>query len=285
MNGRKQILTDDLILYDDLSEGPIILDEGYCGIFLIVSGSIEWNFSATKGRTKSAPSFLIITDNLPSYIFYPSSGFSGYLLLLRCSYLESLVIDVSSLSVYQALSTGPALETLTSSEIKYLVQYLSLIRVNARESRGTYRLLVSKLLTQSLLYYLFGKFPTHIVAHDQNRKADLLNEFIKLVQQYGTTQRKLSFYANKLCITPKYLSAAISETSGKKCRDWIDDTTMTKARYLLRETRLPLGIISEKLNFSTLSDFTRYFRLREKIPPLQYRYLISSEYLSGAAED
>lgn len=94
---------------------------------------------------------------------------------------------------------------------------------------------------------------------------------MSLIHENGTKHRDLEFYADKLCISPKYLSHVVSKVTGRKCLSWIEDFTINKARQLLKSTDLSISQISYELNFAAPTDFCRYFRSRTGISPKQYR--------------
>ena len=93
-----------------------------------------------------------------------------------------------------------------------------------------------------------------------SRQNLMFKKFVDLLNQYGTEQREVQFYARQLGITPKYLSALCMTYSGKNASNWIDDFVVTKAKQMMREERCPIYVISERLNFSSQSFFGRYFK-------------------------
>ena len=79
------------------------------------------------------------------------------------------------------------------------------------------------------------------------------------------------FYADKLCLTPKYLSSVIHEVSGKFAGEWIDDHVVTLAKSLLTSSMKTIQEISYDLNFTTPSSFTKYFKRITGDTPREYR--------------
>jgi AraC-like DNA-binding protein len=82
-------------------------------------------------------------------------------------------------------------------------------------------------------------------------------------------ERSIGFYADKLCLTPKYLT--IKEMSGKLAGEWIDDYVMLEAKVLLKSTNMTVQQISERLNFTTQSHFGTYFKRLAGVSPKEYR--------------
>jgi len=81
----------------------------------------------------------------------------------------------------------------------------------------------------------------------------------------------VKFYADILCLTPKYLSSVIYEASGKHASDWIREYIMLEAKALLKSTNMNLKNISEILYFCTPSHFGRFFKRYTGYTPNEYK--------------
>ena len=104
------------------------------------------------------------------------------------------------------------------------------------------------------------------------RVTSLLRNFIGLLYNGEYVRnRDLEFYASRLCITPHYLSEICKKISGKPASYWIDRFTMQEITRLLRQKELSLSEIAERMNFSSLSYFSRYIRKRLGVCPGEYR--------------
>ena len=103
-----------------------------------------------------------------------------------------------------------------------------------------------------------------------SKQTNVYNSFLELLNEYSTTNREVQFYAEKLGITPKYLSAVTIEYSGKNASCWIDEYVITKAKSLLREQKYNIKFVSEELNFPSQSFFGRYFKRITGMSPKQF---------------
>jgi AraC-like DNA-binding protein len=88
---------------------------------------------------------------------------------------------------------------------------------------------------------------------------------MNLVKENFKEQREVGFYANKLCLTPKYLSKVIRDSSGSSAGEWIDNYVALEAKALLKSTNMTIQQISEELNFPSQSFFGKYFNMYLKI--------------------
>ncbi len=89
------------------------------------------------------------------------------------------------------------------------------------------------------------------------------------------TERSVTFYADKLFVTPKHLSAVLKEISEKTAGEWIDLRVILEAKLLLRSTGLNIQEISTKLNFANQSFFGKYFKHLTGMSPRDYRAKLS----------
>lgn len=106
--------------------------------------------------------------------------------------------------------------------------------------------------------------------HPQNNSS-LFNQFISLVNQYSDRERSIPFYADKLCLSPRYFSTLIQEQSGKSAKHWIDASVVTRAKVMLRHTPKTISQISAELNFPNDSFFCKFFRRLSGSSPTEYR--------------
>lgn len=108
-------------------------------------------------------------------------------------------------------------------------------------------------------------------SQDMNRNERLLLEFKALLTQHFLTERHLAFYAAELHVTPKYLSAAVKEASGKTAGDWISEMLLLEAKVLLQDMHRSIAQIADQLRFTDPSHFGKFFKVHTGQSPLLYR--------------
>lgn len=152
-----------------------------------------------------------------------------------------------------------------------LIQEMSKMRMpNMRES-------VTALI--SSIFYLMGAMWTdRLTAAKKNggdemstRSKIVLEDFLLLVRDYHTKERSLSFYADKLYLTPKYLSKLIKSVSGKSAHEWIDSFVILEAKNLLKYSDMSIKSIVYELNFPNQTTFYRFFKTKTGMTPSEYR--------------
>jgi len=106
-----------------------------------------------------------------------------------------------------------------------------------------------------------------------NNNAAIYERFMKSVEEHYRKEHSVQFYADVLCLTPKYLSSVIDEVSGKHASDWIHKYIILEAKALLKSTDMSLKAISDGLCFCTPSHFGRFFKRYTGCTPSAYKKL------------
>lgn len=108
-------------------------------------------------------------------------------------------------------------------------------------------------------------------ARQSSRKKLIFDRFLEELRQHYTSQRNVGFYADRLCLTPKYLSQVVYAVSGRHAGDWIRDYVILEAKALLKSGQYTVQQVSDLLNFANQSFFGVYFKKAVGCSPTAYR--------------
>ena len=106
----------------------------------------------------------------------------------------------------------------------------------------------------------------------QTHQEEIFQRFISLVNAYSKRERNVSFYADKLCLTPRYLNTIIRQTSQQTVMDWINQSIILEAKVLLKHSNLLVYQISDELNFPNPSFFSKFFKRMTGMTPHEYQF-------------
>lgn len=109
------------------------------------------------------------------------------------------------------------------------------------------------------------------LAATRSREQTIFDRFIQLVNQHCREHHQIAYYADRMCLTERYLGTVIRQTSGTTAKDWIDRALITQAKVLLRHSDHSVLQISEELNFPNPAFFSKYFKRLMGMTPLEYR--------------
>ena len=117
-------------------------------------------------------------------------------------------------------------------------------------------------------YYIHSQQAEHVAMTPQQ---ELCERFIALVAENFKTQRDIGFYADRLCVTNKYLSTLMKQHTGMTALEWIERHVVLYAKSCLSSTTMSVQQISDELDFPSLSVFGKYFKRVEGLSPKAYR--------------
>jgi len=262
-------IDDDFILLDTLvtsksPDYPFKLDVTVA--IICVKGAMNGNINL-KPFTSASPSLTII---LPDQILehgFVSEDISGLIMIMSRRFTDSLNIQVNfpqMLSIRNNPST-----TLTDDELGSIMAFYSILQRTVRKKENPYRMEI----VQCLIKAFFYSTGYHKLPEDEKKPKNeiVVAQFLKYVEDHYKAQRGVEFYANKLCLTPKYLSKLIRESSGQSANDWINSYVVLEAKALLKSTNKTIQQISDELNFPSQSFFGKYFKRQVGVSPKEYK--------------
>ncbi len=126
------------------------------------------------------------------------------------------------------------------------------------------------------LTMMYDIFEAHAQREATDSHTDRTTYIVKqlmvlLATGISRTEREVSYYAKRLNVSPKYLSATIKRVTGYSVTSYIDRHTIPILKDYLDDERLSLTQIAEIMNFTTLSYFSRYCTKHLGKSPSEYR--------------
>ncbi|MFV0554164.1 MAG: helix-turn-helix domain-containing protein [Mangrovibacterium sp.] len=113
-----------------------------------------------------------------------------------------------------------------------------------------------------------------------SRKQELISQFATLVLDHCKEQHEVSFYAQKLCLTPGRLSRFLTKASGKPPTKWINEALIGEAKILLRTPSKSIQEIADELHFGDQSSFGKFFKKHTNFTPIAYRNQLQESFVS-----
>lgn len=142
------------------------------------------------------------------------------------------------------------------------------------DKEHVFRIAVLKNILQCFFMEVYDKSFKHLPVsplRSTNRREALFKHFLQLVHEHYAKERTVEFYADKLCITSRYLSAVVNSVSGHTPKEFIDRFVVQEIKALLQSTELSMQEIANQLHFPDQSFFGRYFKKHTGMMPSRYR--------------
>lgn len=204
-----------------------------------------------------------------------SSNFKGYVLIISKAFLEGClsVKNGQSMLHYMQVRKNPCF-SIESEQTDFLASYCSSMREKIRNKEHLFQ----KELIQNALDGFFlelgdilGRKYGVMAQPTLSRKEMLFEQFLQLLFKHCKEQHVVTFYADKLFITPQYLSLILKELTGKSANKWIDDALIVEAKVLLKAPQATVQQVADTLHFSDQSTFGKFFKKHMGISPMEYR--------------
>lgn len=265
------LLSANLGFDDTLFKHPSRMD-AFAAIFC-VSGKAEVQINLKKYVLKSGTLALHVPENIiqinscENLIVYP--------FIISSEFIQKIHFETKDLmNLYMAAKTSSVLD-LQYEDIHILEKYYYLME-SILQSETTYKDRMTIGVTSSFLYKIYDILIKKLKEKEYTRKIPerceiVFEDFIKELNLFNGTKHSLSFFAQRLNLTPNYLSCRVKEYSGRTATEWIEESVILEAKTMLKHTNLTIQEIAYKLNFPTQTFFGKYFKRITGISPKQYR--------------
>ncbi|MBQ1981578.1 MAG: AraC family transcriptional regulator [Alistipes sp.] len=201
-----------------------------------------------------------------------SDDFDGVVVIMSNSFVESMLVYMNNALPFNVATRSNCVKHLNNSEVDLSDMFLKAIAQVLRNQTNPHLDRVLQHVMMAIFYSseeIRNQLETESGAYTS---ADAISkEFMRLVKDNFRSERQLQFYADKLCITPRYLSRVVKECTGSSAADWIERYVVLEARALLKSTSMTIQQISDELNFPSQTFFGKYFKRRVGMSPKLYR--------------
>lgn len=198
------------------------------------------------------------------------------LICVSASYISNIGINPSKVLVEAVEVLRDPCIHLSDDEAEMLHKYVNLALDITKTDSQFVKESIGGLV--SSVFYQFAGFLANSKRREDmekpvrtTRQRQMLEQFMKLAINDHAREHLVGYYADKMCVTPKYLSKIVKETSGRSVPDWLSELLILDAKNMLRHTDMTIKEISARLYFPSQSFFFRFFKNHTGQTPTQYR--------------
>lgn len=246
------------------------------GIVICHEGEISITINARDFVLQPGSAALILPNCIYD-ISLASLPARGRIFAVSAALLKDMHIDIRQvIPLGMHMYHNPCFH-FSGHNIELYDHYLDIIRMVSQRNNSLNRSVIQGILA-SLVAFIHevmaqevGKTKESKSERGNNRNIHLFEEFMHLLTENFRTEHQIGFYADKLCLTPKYLSLLIKQTSGRSVSEWIDYCIIMEAKSLLRYSDMSIQQIAYTLHFPTPSFFGTYFKRHTGLTPGDFR--------------
>lgn len=162
----------------------------------------------------------------------------------------------------------------TQDEINLMVKYYELAIFKIEHPQLNYGRETMLYLLRSFALDLLSNMASHVgkAPDDILRQGDkLFQRFVLMLASNEQNQRSVQYFADQLCVSPKYLTSICNQKCGKTASALIANSVAGRIRQLLLYSDKSIKEIAAELNFDNLSFFGKYVKKHLGDSPNSYR--------------
>ena len=268
-------MPEGLVLTDCITDAPIPQEPrrmNYILMALCRRGRAQYSIDTRELKVEPGD-LLFISENHIVDNYMASPDFECLCIMVSKVFYHSFVLNTKNVSSLLLFSTNNPVVALTPQEIRVYTRYYLTIREKMSDTQNHYRTQLVKALLLAMFYDM-----SNVIwrvekggTKAQNRANVIFTKFIQLLEENFRTERRVSWYAQQLNITPKYLSEAVKAISKITANQWIDNYVMLEIRVLLKNSTKSIKEITDELNFPNQSFLGKFFKEHMGVSPSDYR--------------
>lgn len=266
---------DDILLFDDITSVLIGKDPRRMqSLFLAmcVKGHASY-FVDSVAHTVGPGDIISVSKGRVTYDYTLSPDCQAIGILIDYDFFKDTIKSVHELSALFLFARNHPVFHLPDDKAEEITDIFFRMKrkIDAADNHFLREMVQSMFLT--LVYEMCDeiyKVQTHSPTHN-TRAEEIFTTFLTLVESHFREERRVGWYSEQLCISPKYLSETVKAVSKRTPNEWIDSYVIMELCMLLRSSQRSIKEIAQSLNFSNQSFLGKYFKEHMGVSPSDYR--------------
>ena len=244
------------------------------GVIICHRGSFQFSLNQKVCSAKAGES-LFIPEEGAFQVLQESEDMEVQILIYQIEPIRDIMGNaVVTMYMYSRITPDEPSCVWTTGEEEEITKYMSLLDSAVEVEENPFKLYEQKLLLLALTYRICSMYNRKLVNDGEEaggRKNEVFIRLIQLIEKYYMQERGVEFYADKLCLSPKYLSAVSKSICGYTVQELVFKAIIRKCISLLKNTQKNIQEISNEFGFPNASYFGTFFKKQVGMSPQQYR--------------
>lgn len=244
------------------------------GVIICHRGSFQFSLNQKVCSAKAGES-LFIPEEGAFQVLQESEDMEVQILIYQIEPIRDIMGNaVVTMYMYSRITPDEPSCVWTTGEEEEITKYMSLLDSAVEVEENPSKLYEQKLLLLALTYRICSMYNRKLVNDGEEaggRKNEVFIRLIQLIEKYYMQERGVEFYADKLCLSPKYLSAVSKSICGYTVQELVFKAIIRKCISLLKNTQKNIQEISNEFGFPNASYFGTFFKKQMGMSPQQYR--------------
>ncbi|MBQ4295709.1 MAG: helix-turn-helix domain-containing protein [Prevotella sp.] len=269
-------IDDDLLLFRRFEDVPVSPDSRKMSclfVALCLEGSAEYTVD-TKVHQVQKNDVIVINDGQMLSEYKLSPDCKGIAIMASNDFFAEIIKEVYEMSqVFLFAYSNPVFNLKPEKAATFNV-YFNMICEKVEDRGHRFRRELAISLLKAMIYDIGNEIYQKQANSPKRTRAEVIfGNFIALVKDNFRHERRVSWYGEQLCITPKYLSETVKQVSRRTPNEWIDYFVVLEIRVLLKSSTLSIKEIAESLHFPNQSFLGKFFKEHVGVSPSKYRRL------------
>lgn len=268
-------IDNDLMMFDKFEMVPLPTEPRRMKCLFVavcLGGQAQYTVDTNEYKIQKGD-LIVLSDGqvIGNYMLSPDC--KGIAFMASDGFFHEIIKEVHELSqLFLFTHTNPVFHLNEEQEAGFC-SYFTRIKEKVDNIEHHFRRELVLTMFKSLIYDLGNDlWQVSQIQSKKNTRAEVIfTNFIALLEKNFRTERRVKWYAEQLCITPKYLSETIKAVSKRTPNDWIDSYVTLELRVLLKNSSKSIKEIATELNFPTQSFLGKYFKEHTGVSPSHYR--------------
>lgn len=274
--------SSDILLTDNIDEVVSLVSDpdNYVILLYCTSGRITVDLNGREVAVRKND-FLVCGYSMLMGDYMRSSDFGCMAICVSARSFEQVAIECFRgeprwLEKQRYIKENPVFQ-LNDFQLNLMQSYASLIAVYLQGVQDGYRQTIIRYLTQAATLEILSFLDTAVgedVPEENlpvSKSGLLVLRFLEVLRKNFGQKKDVNWYAEQLCVTPKYLSRVCKQHSSRTASAWIDEVTIEEVRRLLLRTDMSIKEVAFACGFSNVSFFCQYVKHHTGKTPSQLR--------------
>lgn len=263
---------NDILVVDMIGRNGLDIGEEYLAHLLCLGGSCRFLFNGKPFELHAGDLSIVRKRKLIENV-EPSEDFRAKIIYAAPGFVELCTPQSNyGMKGSLALFLDPVMHLTPEQQIVCRRDFEQLEQRIANTGHRFYREMLVNAMQTAILDFFDFHASLYGESDISTQNASIMNRFLKMLES-GTYRRhrEVTYYADCLCVTSKYLSEVSKKVSGYAANYWINRYTILDISRLLRDKSLSFVQISDMFSFSSPAYFSRYVQNHLGMNPTEYR--------------
>ena len=243
----------------------------FVAFIFCIAGHLDITLNGTEHSVSAHEALFVDANTVISYIKY-TPDFECKIIIVGNN-IGANFINKTIFNAIMQISHHPVVK-FTQDEIDLMLKYYELAIFKIEHPHLNYGRETMMNLLRSYALDLLSSVNKHLDSDDSGilRQGDkLYHRFMMMLAGNETNERSVQYFANKLYVSPKYLTSICNEKCGCTASELIANSVVSRIRQLLQYSDKSIKEIATEMNFDNLSFFGKYVKKHLGDSPNNFR--------------